>query len=119
MQRSALQALEHGDPFLDEARAKYVEARDFAFDAIDAPCLKPQGATYLWLHLSRWIDDEDADCVGLLERFADAGLLVAPGHAFGSRFGQWARLCFTAVSRERLAEGIERLNKVLEEVARG
>ena len=44
---------------------------------------------------------------------ADAGLLLTPGSAFGAPYSKFARLCFTAVDRGRLEEGIDRLNRVL------
>ncbi len=113
MQRAALAAIQHGDEFVNMARERYVKARDWAFDNIAAPAVKPQGSTYLFLDLSQWCDP-DEDVIRVLERMADAGILLTPGGAFGSKFGKWARLCFTAVERARLEEGIERFNRVLE-----
>ena len=49
----------------------------------------------------------------MLERFAEAGVLLAPGVAFGSPFAGFARLCFTAVDEARLEEGVARINRVL------
>lgn len=114
MQRAAMAALTHGDDFLADARAKYVAARDRAHSLVKAPAVVPQGSTYLFLDLGEWAGDE-ACCMSLLERFAEAGLLLTPGAAFGTMFGRWARMCFTAVDTERLEEGIARLNRVLDE----
>jgi aspartate/methionine/tyrosine aminotransferase len=119
MQRAALAALQQGDAFLADARARYQDARDLALDTIEVPCPVPRGCTYLFLDLGRWVAPTD-DCTlvggdgpSVLERLAEAGLLLAPGVAFGSDFGNWARLCFSSVPRDRLAEGIARLNQVL------
>jgi DNA-binding transcriptional MocR family regulator len=51
--------------------------------------------------------------MAVLERIADAGVLLAPGAPFGEMYGRWARLCFTAVDEPRLEEGIARINRVL------
>ena len=113
MQKAALQALRHGSGFLAEARETYRAARDRAFDRVEAPCRRPEGGTYLFLDFSRWIGGEHRTALCLLEKMADAGLLLAPGAAFGSSYASWARLCFIAVGKARLDEGIDRLNRVL------
>lgn len=113
MQRSAYMALTHGDTFLAEARERYLRARDYAFEHIEAPCALPQGGTYLFVDLGQWIGADGECSLSVLERMAEAGLLLAPGAAFGREFGDWARLCFSAVPHETLVEGIERFNRVL------
>jgi aspartate/methionine/tyrosine aminotransferase len=50
----------------------------------------------------------------VLEKVAAAGVLLAPGSAFGDACGSHARLCFTGVDEARLDEGIDRINRVLE-----
>lgn len=123
MQRVALRALTHGEGFVREARERYRDARDHALARVQAPCQVPQGSTYLWLDFSAWIDHQPGasfrSAMCLLERMADAGLLLAPGFGFGLDYADWARLCFIAVPRERLDEGIARLNRVLERPSRG
>ena len=49
----------------------------------------------------------------VLEKIAAAGVLVAPGSAFGDACGRYARLCFTGVDEARLDDGIDRINAVL------
>jgi aspartate/methionine/tyrosine aminotransferase len=115
MQLAALAALERGEGFLAAARAQYRATRDHARAAIVAPCGAPMGATYLWLDLRRWCADESC-AMAVLERIAEAGVLLAPGAPFGEMYGQFARLCFTAVESARLDEGIARINRVLAEV---
>jgi aspartate/methionine/tyrosine aminotransferase len=56
--------------------------------------------------------------MAVLERIAEAGVLLAPGAPFGEMYGQYARLCFTAVDEARLDEGIARINGVLADVPR-
>ena len=115
VQRAALGALDGdggGEGFLAAARTRYAAARDLALASVKAPCAKPEGATYLFLDLRAWTGGHG--CVELLERFADAGVLLAPGGGFGEAFAAWARLCFTAVDEARLTDGIARINRVLE-----
>ncbi len=114
MQRAALAAMEHGAGFLVDARATYESARDLAYERVKAPCAKPEGCTYLFLDLTDWCRPGEDSALGVLERFAEAGLLLAPGSAFGHLYNKWARMCYTSVSREQLENGIERLNRVLE-----
>jgi len=119
VQRAALAAITSGAPHLADVRARYQQARDLALARVVPPCPTPRGCTYLFLDLSRWMRPGD-DCAlvgaggpSVLERMAEAGLLLAPGIAFGANYGNWARLCFSSVPEERLIEGIDRLNGVL------
>ncbi len=109
-QRAALAAMQGGDAFLATARARYRAARDRARVALVAPCALPPGGAYLWVDLRRWGGD---DCIDVLARIAERGVLLAPGHAFGKAYGGFARLCFTGVDEARLDEGIARINGVL------
>ena len=110
MQRAALGALRAGEPFLAAARERYGAARDRAVARLHAPAATPPGAAYLWVDFSRW---SGADCLPVLERIAEQGVLLAPGSAFGDACTQFARLCFTGVDEQRLDEGIDRINAVL------
>jgi aspartate/methionine/tyrosine aminotransferase len=112
MQKAALAAFDQGDAFLAAARERYRSVRDKARSLVAAPCGEPDGATYLFLDLRPWSADE-AGAMAVLERIADAGVLLAPGAPFGEMYGRWARLCFTAVDEPRLEEGIARINRVL------
>ena len=109
-QRAAHAAMQGGDAFLATARERYRLARDRARGALVAPAALPPGGAYLWVDLRRWSGD---DCMPVLERIAAAGVLLAPGHAFGAAYGGFARLCFTGVDEARLDEGIERINRLL------
>lgn len=113
MQRAALLALETGADFLAEARALYQAARDAAHERLAELCLRPQGSTYLFLDLGRFRRPGEPDALGILERIADAGVLLAPGAAFGHDYGDWARLCFTSVDRPSVDEALDRIARVL------
>jgi N-succinyldiaminopimelate aminotransferase len=109
-QRAALGALVGGAGFLAQARETYRGLRDRARARLRAPAESPPGGAYLWVDFRGWTG---ADCMPILERCAAAGVLVAPGNAFGTACGGFARLCFTGVEPARLDEGIDRINAVL------
>lgn len=110
MQRAALGAITNGAAFLADARASYLVARDRSRARLVAPTEVPAGGAYLWVDFRRWSRD---DCMPILEKCAAAGVLLAPGNAFGAICGGHARLCFTGVPADRLDEGIDRINAVL------
>jgi DNA-binding transcriptional MocR family regulator len=62
----------------------------------------PEGATYFFL-------DFGAPALPILERAVERGVLLAPGHAFGADYTNFARLCFTSVAPAKVLEGIARL----------
>jgi N-succinyldiaminopimelate aminotransferase len=112
MQRAAHAALVGGDDFLAAARSRYRAARDLAHARLVAPSRLPAGSTYLFVDLRRY--SPTSDCMGVLERIAEAGVLLAPGSAFGAMYDGYARLCFTAADPDRLVVGIDRINHVLD-----
>ena len=109
MQRAALGALTGGAAFLAAARRVPRGARS-ARARLAAPAACPAGGAYLWVDLRAWTG---ADCMPILEDCAAAGVLLAPGSAFGDAWGGFARLCFTGVPPARVDEGIDRINAVL------
>ena len=94
-----------------EAKARYVAARDRARTRLRAPAANPPGGAYLWVDFRGWTGD---DCMPILEGCAARGVLLAPGSAFGDACHGFARLCFTGVPPDRLDEGIDRINRVLD-----
>jgi len=113
MQQAALAALRGGDGFLAEARGRYRQARDRAVARLELPVRVPDGSTYLFLDLAGHGTGGADGCLPVLERFAAAGVLLAPGAPFGLAYADWARLCFTSVPEERMLEAIDRINRVL------
>jgi aspartate/methionine/tyrosine aminotransferase len=124
MQRAALGAMKNGAPFLAHAREHYRRARDRARARLRAPAACPPGGAYLWVDFARWSRPRPGvepgrsaagdDCMPVLERLAEQGVLLAPGSAFGDACHRYARLCFTGVDEARLDEGIDRINAVLD-----
>ena len=118
-QRSALAALQHGEAWPDRARAHYREARDAAIEALAGAPVKfgrAEGGTYLFLDFAAPLQGRPLQV--LLERAIDHGVLLAPGEAFGIDWPTHARLCYTAVPRPRLLEGIARLRAAIDSLDR-
>ncbi len=112
-QRAALAALAAGAPYLDATRAEMRAARDEAHAALArlgiAPH-RPEGGSYVFVDLGGHCRE---NALEVLEKLAGAGILLAPGDAFGRAYARWARFCYTAVSRGRLAAGLARMEEVL------
>jgi len=84
---------------LDEAGLREIPGIELAL---------PPGAMYAFFRV-HGVRDSLAFCKKLV---AEAGLGLAPGIAFGPESEGFVRWCFAA-SEERIAQGIERLKKVL------
>jgi aspartate/methionine/tyrosine aminotransferase len=115
-QRVALAAVTSPEAWLDDARRAYRGARDMALDALrgsGARVHTPEAGSYLFVDFSPVLGDRPLR--GLLERAIDHGVLVAPGEGFGEDYAQWARVCFTSVSPERLRLGMARLRAAMSE----
>ncbi len=115
LQRAAARLLDDpaGDRWLAETRRTYLEARDLAARLVSAPHHLPEGATYLFVDLSRYVGAGSEALWPLVEQLLDAGVSISPGEQFGAGFERHARLCFTAVAPDRLPIGLERFERVL------
>jgi arginine:pyruvate transaminase len=120
MQRAAIGALADREGWVGRARDEYRAARDEAARALAGSGLRfslPEGATYLFLDFSEVLGERPLPVA--LERAIDHGVMLAPGAAFGHGFERWARLCYTAVPRPQLRDGIARLREAIDSLARG
>jgi DNA-binding transcriptional MocR family regulator len=72
----------------------------------------PAGGSFFFLDLRARLAGREPN--ELFERVIDAGVLVAPGRAFGAGYDAFARLCFTGAPVADLVEGVERFGRVLE-----
>ena len=106
---------------LDRLRRHHCTLRDAAVAAIEPSvqrgllrCRVPSGSLYLWCKVTVPVDMD-----GFFAALEANGVSVAPGIAFEpDRLGRASshfRLCFTALSRERLEAGIDTLNRTLEQ----
>jgi len=117
LQRAACALLD--DPaslqWRERVRTDYRAARDLASRLCPVPHHLPDGATYLFIDLSRHLPDQPDAIWPLCERLLEAGVSISPGEQFGRDFARHARLCFTAVPPDRLEVGLARLARVLAE----
>ena len=113
-QNAALGALRAGPQWLDEARARYREARDAAVQGLSGLPIDfsvAEGGTYLFINFARALGGRPLRV--LLETAIDRGVLLAPGEAFGAAYENHARLCYSAVPPDRLVVGLERLRDAI------
>lgn len=115
-QRMLLLALQASDVAQDRARRREAAAAGAALVEARLGGLvtfpRPAGGAFVLLDLRQRVDDEAAG-LRWLEASLDRGVALAPGGAFGSRFGRFARLCFTATPPDALEEGLARLAGLL------
>jgi 2-aminoadipate transaminase len=76
----------------------------------------PEGGLFLWVTLRNGVDTHDLFPVALAE-----GVAFIPGSAFSpsGRFRDALRLCFASTAPDRTAEGVARLRRAIDRVARG
>ena len=110
LQIGAARALREGDGWLAEMRALYGEAARAAAQTLGlAP---PPAGTFLFFDTQPYRKPgESGD--DFLRRCQRAGVMLTPGGASGEDFAQWARLCFTSVPPQQLAEALKQLGRVL------
>jgi N-succinyldiaminopimelate aminotransferase len=110
MQFAAARAIEQGDAWLAQMRATYASAARAAARALEQRA--PQGGTFLFFDLLPFMKRSE-ELSDILDRCAQAGVLLTPGTACGVDFATWARLCFTTVPEADLHEALRRLRAVL------
>ncbi len=72
------------------------------------PYLRPEGSFYVFLDLrERWKGRSESE---KMERMLRAGVVVAPGEAFGAEYDGWARFCYTALPPDEMARAASRAN---------
>jgi aspartate/methionine/tyrosine aminotransferase len=112
IQHAGVVALDQGDAFIAETRARYLKARDIAHAALSAvpgiTAPRPDGAMYLFLKVEGCTDSL-ALAKSLLH---SARVGIAPGAAFGAGGEGHLRLCF-AQSEARIREASGRLSEAL------
>jgi aspartate aminotransferase len=108
-QYGAIAALEGPQDVVEEMRQEFERRRNLMYDAVVAipglSCVKPQGAFYLFIDISRTGLDSMAFCDRLLDEYRVAAV---PGIAFG--MGDHIRVSY-ATDRETIRKGVERLDR--------
>ncbi len=112
VQHAGVAALDQGDSFIAETRARYRACRDLALDILGAvpgvTAPRPEGAMYLFLRVAGCTDS-----VALAKSLLlSAGVGLAPGAAFGAGGEGHLRLCY-AQSEDRLRTACTRVAEAL------
>lgn len=119
-QKAALAALEGPQDIIDEMAAEFVKRRDYMVDRINKipglSCIKPNGAFYVMMNISKIIGKEICGTVVkgsddfanlLLEK---ANVALVPGSGFGTDIH--VRLSY-ATSLKNITEGLNRIENFL------
>jgi len=119
-QKAALAALEGPQEIIDEMSAEFVKRRDYMVDRINSmngvSCIKPNGAFYVMMNISKLIGKEIAGMkITGSDSFAEAPLekanvALVPGSGFGTDIH--VRLSYPT-SMENIVEGLNRIEKFL------
>jgi N-succinyldiaminopimelate aminotransferase len=110
MQFAAACAIEQGDAWLAQMRATYASAGRAAASALEQRA--PEGGTFLFFDMKPFMRRSE-ELSDVLDRCAEAGVMLTPGTACGVDYPTWARLCFTTVPEPELHEALRRLRSVL------
>jgi len=112
VQRAGLVAITQGEPVVTRTVTRLRQARDYLVGQLArTPGIEiatPRGAMYAFFRVEG-VNDSLALCKRMV---TDVGLGLAPGIAFGPEGEGFVRWCFAA-ALERLADGVERLQRVL------
>jgi aspartate/methionine/tyrosine aminotransferase len=117
VQRAGIAAVTQGEAVIAHTRARFRKARDFLVGELrklpGVEVALPSGTMYAFFRV-QGVTDSLAFCKKLV---AGYGLGLAPGAAFGPQGEGFVRWCFAA-GEDKLAEGVARLKKALEEGTR-
>jgi N-succinyldiaminopimelate aminotransferase len=108
-QHAALAALRDGEAWLAETRASYREAGADAARVLGLPA--PEGSTFLFLDVRDRLDARGLQ--GFLEDVFEDGVVLSPGASSGRDYVDFARLCYTALPPDRVAQAVRLLARRL------
>jgi len=114
-QYAALEALQHGEPFVQQMVAEYDRRRKLlvnGFNQIGLPTFDPKGAFYAFPHVSVTGLDDETFCNRLLQ---EEGVAIVPGNAFGLGGEGFARTCY-ATGYDQLEEALERIERFVNRI---
>ncbi|MEO8165687.1 MAG: pyridoxal phosphate-dependent aminotransferase [Betaproteobacteria bacterium] len=112
IQQAGVVAVEKGEGVIERTLARFQKARNFLVGELSSlpgvEATLPPGGMYAFFKV-----DGAGDSLAFCKRLvAEVGLGLAPGIAFGPENEGFVRWCF-ASEKDRLAEGIQRLTKLL------
>ena len=114
-QYAALEALLHGEPFVEQMVAEYDRRRKLlvnGFNQIGLPTFEPKGAFYAFPHVAVTGLDDDTFSNRLLQ---EEHVAVVPGNAFGLGGEGFVRTCY-ATGYDLLEEALERIERFVNRI---
>jgi aminotransferase len=114
-QHAALEALLHGEPYVQQMVAEYDRRRKLlvnGFNQIGLPTFNPKGAFYAFPHVSVTGLDDETFCNRLLQ---EEHVAIIPGNAFGLGGEGFARTCY-ATGYDKLEEALERIERFVNRI---
>jgi len=112
-QDAALEAVQSGEPFVEEMRAEYDRRRRLIVDGLNRlglTCFEPRGAFYAFPQITASGLDDETFAEQLLK---EEHVAVVPGNAFGAGGAGFVR-CSYATSYEQIEEALRRMEKFME-----
>lgn len=113
-QVAAIEALEHGEPAVEEMRQHYDRRRRLivnGFNQLGLTTFEPRGAFYAFPHISVTGMDDEQFCEALL---MEARVAVVPGSAFGESGAGYVRASYTN-SDENIEKALERIARFMQQ----
>jgi len=111
MQFAATRALDDGYAWVEETRALYAGGARRTAAAFGTRV--PDGGTFVFADVSRFIDPNARDATSFLEACADRGVLLTPGTVSGRDYARFVRICFTSVPPDALDDALAAMADVL------
>ncbi len=111
-QYAAIEAIRNGDKEIKKMNREYLKRCNFItnrFNEIGLPCLKPEGAFYVFPRISGTGLSSNDFAIRLIE---EQKVAVVPGIAFGES-GEGHIRCSYATSMENIRESMDRIEKFL------
>lgn len=103
-----IRGLERHKVIIGRLRAAYRDGLRSVQENLRIPYLPCEGSFYVFLDLrDRWEGIREAEKI---DRMLRAGVVVAPGEAFGAMYDGWARFCYTALPPAEMSQAAMRAN---------
>lgn len=112
IQVAGIAALRSPEELIEEMRAVYQERRDLVINGLRAIGWKipaPKASFYIWAKLPKGFTSSMETAKVFLDK---ANIVVTPGNGFGDNGEGYIRMTLT-VSKDRLAEAVHRIGKIL------
>jgi len=102
------------EPALDKIRMKLKSRRNAALNALNLYMTGlgrweiPKGGFYIWIELYENLSEDL-----VFQNAVDAGVLIYPGHVYGTEDQTAIRISYSSESEDRIHEGIRKLSEVI------